>query len=157
MAEESKEKDPVVDKESLEEAVAETTTGNAAGSDDQSGGAEVPTGAGSDAVAASSTAKKKKSKKAALKKMLGGGGSADHGTEDASGNSSNPASKLTDDMVEQLLEMNPALKGEVAGLNREKAVQAVKKMDVSELLTGMVSTFGMLVYCGSSTKLLLSP
>ncbi len=41
-------------------------------------------------------------------------------------------------MVDQLLEMNPSLKSEVAGMDRDKAVEAVNKLDVSDLLTGMV-------------------
>ena len=44
---------------------------------------------------------------------------------------------LTDGMAEEVLEMNPALKNELAG-NPEKAVEALKKLDVSQLLTGMV-------------------
>ena len=44
---------------------------------------------------------------------------------------------LTDGMAEEVLEMNPALKNELAG-SPEKAVDALKKLDVSQLLTGMV-------------------
>jgi glycylpeptide N-tetradecanoyltransferase len=39
--------------------------------------------------------------------------------------------------VEQLLEMNPSLKSEVAGMGKEAATEAVKKLDVADLLTGM--------------------
>lgn len=91
-----------------------------------------------DAVAPASSAKKKKSKKAKLKQAFGVGGSED-GHENTSCTSSNPASKLTPGMVEQLLEMNPSLKNEVAGMDRETAAQALKKLDVADLLTGMVS------------------
>ena len=80
------------------------------------------------------TGKKKKSKKAKLKKALTGGG----GSKDVSSSSSNPASKLTSGQVEQLLEMNPSLKSEVAGLDKEKAADKLKKLDVADLLTGMV-------------------
>lgn len=45
--------------------------------------------------------------------------------------------KLTDNMAETLLEMNPALRGELAGLDKEKAAEMLRKMDVSELLTGL--------------------
>ena len=79
--------------------------------------------------------KKKKSKKAKLKKALGVGGKQDG---DQPGSSSHPAGKLTDGMVEQLLEINPSLKSEVAGLDIEKTAESVKKMDVADLLTGMV-------------------
>ena len=85
---------------------------------------------------ASSTAKKKKSKKAKLKKILGGN---NHDAQaEGSQDSPNPAGKLTPGMVEQLLEMNPSLKGEVAGLSNEKAAETLKKLDATDLLTGMV-------------------
>lgn len=48
-----------------------------------------------------------------------------------------PKPALTDSMAEKVLEMNPALKGEIAG-GSEKAVDALKKLDVAQLLTGMV-------------------
>lgn len=92
---------------------------------------------GQDAAAASSSAKKKKSKKAKMKKVLGAT-SKDNGAASSSSSSANPASKLTTGMVEQLLEMNPSLKGEVAGMDKEKAAEALKKLDVADLLTGMV-------------------
>lgn len=90
-----------------------------------------------DAAAVSSGAKKKRSKKAKLKKAFGSRKSADASVEESS-TSANPASKLTPGMVEQLLEMNPSLKSEVAGMNKEKAAQTLKKLDVADLLTGMV-------------------
>ena len=74
--------------------------------------------------------KKKKTKKAKLKKALTG--------RDVPGSSSNPASKLTSGMVEQLLEMNPSLKSEVAGLDKDQATEKLKKLDVADMLTGMV-------------------
>ena len=135
MAEESKETDSKVDEEALEEVLQRKSTEIPV--DDKSGEDEPAASTSSDAVATSSTAKKKKSKRAAVRKIFGAGGS-DHGNDEASESSSNPASKLTDDMVEQLLEMNPSLKSEVAGMDREKAAEAVKKLDVSDLLTGMV-------------------
>lgn len=91
-----------------------------------------------DTFVSASSAKKKKSKKAKLKQAFGVGGSED-GHENTSSSSSNPASKLTPGMVEQLLEMNPSLKNEVAGMDKETAAQALKKLDVADLLTGMVS------------------
>ncbi|WEW59286.1 glycylpeptide N-tetradecanoyltransferase [Emydomyces testavorans] len=45
--------------------------------------------------------------------------------------------KLTDNMAETLLEMNPALRGEFAGMDKQKAAEMLRKMDVSELLTGL--------------------
>ena len=46
---------------------------------------------------------------------------------------------LTKGMAEEVLEMNPALKNELAG-GSEKPVDALKKLDVSQLLTGMVQS-----------------
>ena len=90
-----------------------------------------------DTIPSASPAKKKKSKKAKFKQAFGVGGSEeDH--ENTPSSSSNPASKLTPGMVEQLLEMNPSLKSEVAGMDKETAAQALKKLDVADLLTGMV-------------------
>ena len=89
--------------------------------------------ASQDANPSSSKSKKKKSKKARIKKALGVGDQ-----DDDSATASNPASKLTPEMMEQLLEMNPSLKGEVAGMTKEKAADVLKKLDVADLLTGMV-------------------
>lgn len=90
-----------------------------------------------DTIPSASPAKKKKSKKAKFKQAFGVGGSEeDH--ENTPSSSSNPASKLTPGMVEQLLEMNPSLKSEVAGMDKKTAAQALKKLDVADLLTGMV-------------------
>ena len=77
---------------------------------------------------------KKKSKRAKMKKALGGGSDGD------SAGPSTSAKKLTPDMVDQLMEMNPALKGEVASMERDKAIEMVKKMDVADLLTGLSIT-----------------
>ena len=44
---------------------------------------------------------------------------------------------LTSGMAKEVLEMNPALKNELSG-SSENAVEALKKLDVSQLLTGMV-------------------
>ena len=145
MSEESKEIDPKVDKENLEGSLKEKSTEISA--EDQSGDDEPAAGAAPDAVATSSTAKKKKSKRAALKKKILGGGGSEHGDGEPSESSSNPASKLTTDMVEQLLEMNPSLKSEVAGMDRDQAAEAVKKLDVSDLLTGMVKYITLLFLC----------
>lgn len=87
-----------------------------------------------DAVASTSAAKKLKSKRAKLKKALGVGSSEDG----EASKSSNSTGKLTSDMVEQLLELNPSLKSEVKGMNKEKAAEAIRKLDVADLLTGLV-------------------
>jgi glycylpeptide N-tetradecanoyltransferase len=135
MAESSKEVDPVVDAEAKKEVIEEVKKQAAAEDDEEESGEDEPVGGAATGepstgdVGASSKAKKKKSKRAKIKKAIGLGG--------GEGSSAHPASKLTPEMVEQLLEMNPSLKGEVAGMDHAKAVEALKKMDVADLLTGM--------------------
>lgn len=61
---------------------------------------------------------------------------AQNAPEDTS--SSKPAgAKMTNKAAESLLEMNAALKNEMAGMDKGKATEAVKKMDIAELLTGL--------------------
>ncbi|KAL4810981.1 acyl-CoA N-acyltransferase [Aspergillus unguis] len=48
-----------------------------------------------------------------------------------------PGGKLTPQAAEALLENNPALKNELGELDKDKAVDALRKMDISELLTGL--------------------
>ncbi|KAL4754181.1 Glycylpeptide N-tetradecanoyltransferase [Aspergillus terricola var. indicus] len=51
-----------------------------------------------------------------------------------------PLGKLTPQAAEALLENNPSLKNELGGLDKDKAVEALRKMDISELLTGLSLT-----------------
>ncbi|BCS24110.1 glycylpeptide N-tetradecanoyltransferase swoF [Aspergillus puulaauensis] len=48
-----------------------------------------------------------------------------------------PGGKLTPQAAEALLENNPALKNELGVMDKDKAVEALRKMDISELLTGL--------------------
>lgn len=51
---------------------------------------------------------------------------------------SKPAgAKMTSKAAESLLEMNAALKNEMAGMDKGKATEAVRKMDIADLLTGL--------------------
>lgn len=47
------------------------------------------------------------------------------------------AAKIDPKMAETLLELNPALKNELAGANKGKAAEALQKMDIGDLLTGL--------------------
>ena len=137
MSEASKEVDHQVSAEALAEVLeldSKATVQDGGSSEDE--GADITN---TDTVAMSSSAKKKKSKKAKLKKAFGVG-KKENELEGSNG-ASNPASKLTAGMVDELLEMNPSLKGEVAGMNKEKAVEILKKLDVADLLTGMVCQY----------------
>ncbi|KAL8895421.1 MAG: hypothetical protein Q9207_008182 [Kuettlingeria erythrocarpa] len=131
---ESKEVDPAVNADGIKEVTREDENEDASSEEVEE--EEAAEGESQDAVAAGSSAKKKKSKKAKIKKALGVL-KKDDGAASSSGSSANPASKLTTEMVEQLLEMNPSLKNEVAGMDKEKAAEALKKLDVADLLTGM--------------------
>ena len=126
--------DPKVDEDAAKELLDQPSNG--VGDQDSAEEIESTDNKDADAVAAGSAAKKKKSKKAKLKQALGVSKKENEDTE-ASGSSSNAASKLTSGMVEQLLEMNPSLKSEVAGMDREGAANTLKKLDVADLLTGM--------------------
>jgi glycylpeptide N-tetradecanoyltransferase len=47
------------------------------------------------------------------------------------------ASKLTPQMADSLLEMNPSLRGELGSIERSQAREMLKRMGVADLLTGM--------------------
>lgn len=138
MSAESKEIDSKAQEEVINKAL--TSQGSTKTDNDETDEEESTEATNADAIAATSSTKKKKSKKAKLKKAFGVGAKDDDSAEGSS-SSSNPASKLTPGMVEQLLEMNPSLKSEVAGMNKDKAAEALKKLDVADLLTGMVIFF----------------
>ncbi|KAI9749670.1 MAG: hypothetical protein M4579_006783 [Chaenotheca gracillima] len=89
--------------------------------------------------AADSGKKKKKSKKKRVKDALTGGSSSSKATDGSAGSSSGSAAggKLSGPMVDQLLENNPALKQEVAGLPKAKAEELLEKMNLSDMLTGL--------------------
>ncbi|MCJ1386767.1 glycylpeptide N-tetradecanoyltransferase [Xylographa soralifera] len=133
MSQESKIIDPEVDEEIVSEVItAAAANGKNPVVEDESDEEGLKDPADEDALAANSKSKKKKSKKSRMKKALG-----IKESEGGSSGSSNPASKLTAEMVEQLLEMNPSLKSEVAGMGKEKAAEMLKTLDVADLLTGM--------------------
>lgn len=131
---ESKESDPDITKEAFKEAIDEAAAAvkDDNVSEDEDEGPEASTTEGAAAEAAKT---KKKSKKSKVKKALGmeGGEKAT-----PSGSGSTPASKLTTGMIEQLLEMNPSLKTEVEGMTPDQAAEALRKLNVSDLMTGLV-------------------
>ena len=133
MAEQSKEADPKIAEEALTEVLSSEKDNTEVTEDGSQPDA--------DDTLADGIAKKKKSRKAKLKKALGkASGTEDGPSANAEGSSAgaNPASKLTSNMVQQLLEMNPSLKSEVAGLSQEQAAQKIKSLEVADLITGMV-------------------
>ncbi|KAJ5935216.1 Myristoyl-CoA:protein N-myristoyltransferase [Penicillium verhagenii] len=50
---------------------------------------------------------------------------------------SSSTKKLPPKMIESLMEMNPALKSELANMDKDKAAQLLANMDMSQLLTGL--------------------
>ena len=133
MSQESKEIDPEASREVVTEVTDVKTSGNL--EEIKASREDVDD---ADATAVGSATKKKKSKKDKIKQALGAD-KEQEGSDAAFGGSSKGSKGLTNGMVEQLMEMNPALKSEVAGMNKEQAAAKVKKMDVAELLTGLVS------------------
>lgn len=131
MSAESKEIDPLVAGEVLE---AEVEGEEDSGEEDEGQDGAALDGASADA-ATSTKSKKKKSKKEKLKKIIGAGpkdGAA------AVASSSKPAAKLTPEGMKELLAMNPSLKAELAGMSSDQATEALKRLDVADLMTGMV-------------------
>ena len=82
------------------------------------------------AQTASKTSKKKRKTKAESKENENPAG------EDTSG-AAKPNPQITSAMAERLLDMNPALAGEVGKVDRSQAKDILRHMNVNELMTGM--------------------
>ena len=61
--------------------------------------------------------------------------SASSSTSDSKG-----APQMSSQAIEQLLQMNPQLREQIGGLDQAAAAEALKKMDIGEMLTGMSLT-----------------
>ena len=115
----AEERDPTMDSQSEHEGEYEETPGADATVTE-------PTNAES--------APKKKKKKSKKKKVV----EALTGKKDSAPDPPKPlGSKMTPEVLNTLLEMNPSLKGELSSMNKQQATELLKKMDVSELLTGL--------------------
>ncbi|KAJ9621133.1 uncharacterized protein PV06_05633 [Exophiala oligosperma] len=91
-----------------------------------------------DAVESTTSKPKKKKKKSKRSKIVSAiTGNKPSEAAESSSSSSQPAAKLSNDHIKQLLEMNPTLKGELAGMPTEKAADVLRKMDLQQLLSGM--------------------
>lgn len=80
----------------------------------------------SETVEGSSGKKEKKSLSKGLKEKMG-----------KLSHSSNEDKTVTPQMLESLLQMNPALASELVGMPHDKAVETLGKMNVADLLTGL--------------------
>ncbi|KZZ97947.1 glycylpeptide N-tetradecanoyltransferase [Ascosphaera apis ARSEF 7405] len=47
------------------------------------------------------------------------------------------ASKMSNDAIQTLLDLNPTLRNELSGLSKDQVKEALRKMDIAELLTGL--------------------
>lgn len=109
----------------------EATVSNASDSAD-----EQPTADGSTIPSEPTTVTAKKKKRKA-KKRAQSSNVENSAASPAESSSQKAGSKITPQMVDSLLEMNPALKGELGSLDKHQARDILKKMDISQLLTGM--------------------
>lgn len=89
-----------------------------------------------DGTTADSTKEKKKRKKKKSKQAQSSTTAASSG-ESSTTAAAKPAAKMSDESLNTLLDMNPALKGELANMQPEKARQLLKNMDLAQLLSGM--------------------
>ncbi|KAI9841594.1 MAG: glycylpeptide N-tetradecanoyltransferase [Sclerophora amabilis] len=138
MPELSKQSDPVTDAEAVGEAIQEESALKAPEDDSDKEEEKPPNPSSPDAVAADAAKKKKKSKKKRVKDAIKGGSSDAAGPSGSGGGPSKAAdNKLTGNVVDQLLESNPALKKEVSGMPKAKAEELLKSMNLSDLLTGL--------------------
>ncbi|KAI9825864.1 MAG: glycylpeptide N-tetradecanoyltransferase [Thelocarpon impressellum] len=132
----SKQSDPAADGEATAEAIRETLQPSATDAAEDESADDGPVASSNpDVVAESSTAKKKKSKRKKIKAVLKGESSKS--TDGASASSSKPAEKLSGHAIDELLKANPALEKELAGMPKDKVEAMLKKLSMSDLLTGM--------------------
>jgi len=124
---ESKQADPQVAEEALKDVVKSEKSNVPV--EDVSSGEDVPADSTADTVAANATAKKKKSKRKKIKAALAG-------KEDGASSSG----RLSGEQLQQLLKENPSLKAEMEGLDPNKAAEMMRKLNVSDILTGMSVT-----------------
>ena len=133
MPEESKLTDPSTTAEAAAEVVQEVAQASAGVEDKEGSSSGEEAGAAGVAEGAEGAKKKKKkSRKHKIKNAL-------TGKKDGEEGDTGPASKLSKEQLQMLLDSNPALRKELEGKGKEKMdVEAMlKKLNVSELLTGM--------------------
>lgn len=142
MPEESKLTDPSTTTEAATEEVQEAAQASAGVEDEDSSSGEEAGAAGVAESAESAKKKTKKSRKHKIKNALMGKKEGEEGD-------TGPASKLTKEQLQMLLDSNPALRKELEGQagvgvgvegkgKRKMDVEAMlKRLNVSELLTGM--------------------
>ncbi|KAJ5622251.1 hypothetical protein N7528_005483 [Penicillium herquei] len=58
-------------------------------------------------------------------------------SQNTTSSSSGATKKLSPKMIESLMEMNPALKNELASMDKDKAAELLSNLDISQLMTGL--------------------
>lgn len=96
------------------------------------------------------SSKKKKSKRKKLKDAIASGRGKETGESSSGG--TKPEQKLSAKQFEQLLGINPALEKEMAGMPKDKVEEMMKKLTMSDLLTGMVRVESIRVIEGFSSS-----
>ena len=132
MADVPKKPEPAADQDAARDAVQPSATDDVEDSVDEET---------ADAVNAGETApgvgkKKRRSKRKKIKDALTGGPSKDPEPGEAS--SSTAEGKTGGKGIDVLLKNNPALQKEMAGMPHNKIEEMLKRLNVSDLLTGMV-------------------
>lgn len=137
MAEESKLDDLKVKQDAADEVIAEGVAGEAE-SDSENEHDDAPPS--TDAPGPSAVAKKKKSKRKKIKAAIGLGAKDEKPSES---DIKKAVSGLSKSQLAELLSMNPALAREVGlaegELTNDKAVEALKKLSLQDIMTGLAA------------------
>jgi glycylpeptide N-tetradecanoyltransferase len=127
MSQESKEVGKQADKNTEEDVVQELQPTEEGEEDDASGDDEPPNT--TEGNASGPAKKKKKSKKKKLKAAL---------TGQRSEGGSSTSKTLSREQLNEIIKNNPSLRNELGGMEVSKAEEMMKKLSMSDLLTGMV-------------------
>ncbi|KAJ5041749.1 uncharacterized protein L3040_005318 [Drepanopeziza brunnea f. sp. 'multigermtubi'] len=111
--------------------------------DDDDGELEEPTAA--PGTAPSTVSKKKKSKRKRVKAALGGGGSSEPTSSGSREEINKAVGSLGAAQIQEILKMNPSLArqlgmGEGTELSNQKIEEAMKKLSLEEIMTGLASS-----------------
>lgn len=140
MPDESKVDDPAVTTEAAKEVIADSKSGKQADPESDNDDEE-PTPSTSTTAAEGATTKKKKSKKKRIKVALtGGSGDQEAGSREAIDKAVNSLSKND---IDELLRMNPALAAQLGvneGSSAGQAAEALKKLKLEDIMTGLAAS-----------------
>lgn len=142
MPAESKPDDPAASSEAAKEIIAESKTPQKTEVTSENEEEEEENAPTSNPPAAGAAAKKKKSKKKRIKAALASGsGDSEAGPSRASIDKA--VNSLSKNDIDQLLKMNPALAdqlGVTAGASPSQAAEALKKLKLEDIMTGLAAS-----------------